>query len=144
MELCLFIGNKNTHVYHEVGCPSLLIMNPENMVDTNGTGFKMCDRCNPGADGTIQQNIEKYLDKTSPQFEECHDPKYIDLFNKIGCIWGCEGSGKIMMYPHEGGTNIMGKEGKWWVFFHCDECGYDTPSWKAVVRLEKLHENKKV
>jgi hypothetical protein len=43
----------------------------------------------------------------------------------------------IEEYPHDGGIEVPGKEGKWWVYVHCQRCGYDASWWKVIRRLKK-------
>lgn len=38
--------------------------------------------------------------------------------------------------PHDGGIRVAGFSEKQWVFFHCQECGYDWALWKLVKRME--------
>jgi hypothetical protein len=37
-------------------------------------------------------------------------------------------------YPHDGGVaDAAGR--KWWIWVHCDKCGFDTSAWKIPHRV---------
>ena len=40
------------------------------------------------------------------------------------------------MFPDDSGIEVEGRKGKFWVYFECYECGYQTALWKAVHKLE--------
>ncbi|RLJ01726.1 MAG: hypothetical protein DRP08_05190 [Candidatus Aenigmatarchaeota archaeon] len=38
----------------------------------------------------------------------------------------------IRCYPHKGGIEVKGYEGRQWVYMHCRKCGYDWALWKLI------------
>lgn len=57
------------------------------------------------------------------------------------CVWKKESISiklidKLYGYPHDGG--LADKDGKkWWLYYHCKECNYDTSWWKIENRIAK-------
>lgn len=44
---------------------------------------------------------------------------------------------RLFGYPHEGGlADATGQ--KWWVYYRCQDCGYETAAWKMPVQAHKL------
>jgi hypothetical protein len=42
----------------------------------------------------------------------------------------------LLAYPHDGG--LADKDGKkWWLYYECDDCGYQTSWWKIQRRIEE-------
>jgi len=56
---------------------------------------------------------------------------------KMKCSCGDEMTlDEFVGYPHDGGlADSSGK--KWWVFCHCDNCGYDWSFWKIEQRIKR-------
>jgi len=46
----------------------------------------------------------------------------------------------MQMYPHDGGIEVDGYEGKQWVYFECKDCGYCWALWKLLNRIDRMKE----
>ena len=63
--------------------------------------------------------------------------KYSNMITKHVCM-GCgaeldTSAGNIQLYPHSGGWNVEGIEGKQWLYVRCHKCKYDWALWKLGV-----------
>lgn len=128
------IGNSNTGVLHEAGCRAIDMMNHAHEVPTNGAHFRPCGWCKPGL-GKSETYQTRLKNETKIEgLESCEDPRIIKIFHE--CL-GCGSTdGIVKMYPHSDGVRILGKQGKWWVYFECFDCGYETALWKAQAKLK--------
>jgi hypothetical protein len=124
------IGNSNTGVLHEPGCRAIEMMNHDHEVPTNGAHFRPCGWCKAGSgiNKTYQTRLNNK--RNIEGLETCNDPKIIKIFDQ--CLSCGSPDGIVKMYPHEDGVRILGKQGKWWVYFECFDCGYETALWKAM------------
>lgn len=144
----MYVGNTNTKRLHSPGCRAVGMIAPKHVVYTeSGEGFHvLCKWCgNQGYRKGKQESFDEYDIMNMSGVEICHDHNIIKAMEKVGCIdYGLfhkgENHGIVLMYPHEGGIPIEGREGKWWVFYQCEICGYQTSYKKAV---HKLHEQMK-
>ena len=130
------IGNSNTGVLHEPGCRAIDMMNQDHEVPTNGAHFRPCGWCKPGLGNSYQTKLKN--NKKIDGLENCEDPKIIRLFQE--CLSCGSHDGIVKMYPHSEGVRILGKEGKWWVYFECFDCGYETALWKAMNKSMPIKE----
>lgn len=120
------IGNSNTGRLHSPSCRAIDMMKKKHKVPTNGAHFTPCKWCHPKSRGNpIQGNGEDRKDA-----ETCRDPKINQLFHQVGCLTCGSKDGIVKMYPHEQGARLLGKEGRWWIYYECS-CGYQTALWKA-------------
>lgn len=128
------IGNKNTHKLHQDGCKAIEMMKEKNMVNGEEELYEPCKWC-----GGLEYQTE------DERIKPCLDKYYVEKADR--CIYCDSKNGVTMMYPHEGGYNIKGEKYKQWVFFHCFDCGLDSPVSKILdkrIRLikEKLEKEK--
>lgn len=147
----MYIGNTNTKRLHSPNCRAVKMIAPKHVQYTeDGEGFHvLCKWCkNQGyRKGGRQVEFDEYeiLDMDGVQF--CHDTRFKEILNKTGCLAhiGCgdKHHGSILMYPHPGGVEVQDEEGKWWIFFQCGECGYQTSLTKAIHHLHLQKEREK-
>ena len=141
-----YIGNKNTKRLHAPGCRAVPMIAPKHLAySDNGEGFPVpCKWCgNKGhKKGGYQMTFDEYEILNMPEMKVCYDDRYIQIFEKTGCIQhigdGDKFKGMVLMYPHDNGVPVDGEDGLWWVFFQCSTCGYQTALWKALKKIEKM------
>lgn len=136
----MLIGNTNTKRCHDPSCRAVKMIAPKHIQATDGTGFHvLCKLC--GSQGTrrvrTQKTLEHYANEDEMGIEECTDKKYLELFEVNGCIDCHSREGKVLMHPHIAGVEVEGKPGKWWVYFECGRCKYETSYVKAINQIEK-------
>jgi hypothetical protein len=130
------IGNSNTGKLHEIGCRAIWMMKSEHKVPTNGDGFEPCGWCKGGS------ALNEYKKITLDNFHEekfedprdiviCRDPRIEKIFRETGCIECGSKDGIVKMYPVPHGVKLLGKPGRWWIYFECSHCGYQTSLRKA-------------
>ncbi len=73
-----------------------------------------------------------------PQIEVCRDAKLNRQLSQSGCVSCGSHQGVVKIFPDEHGARIVGKEGKWWIYFECQDCGYQTAWWKAFKGFKAL------
>ena len=127
------IGNSNTGKLHSPGCRAIDMMKEDHKVPTNGAHFTPCKWCHPTEPEQVN-NPHQYQLEDQEETEICQDHKINQLFQQAGCIYCDSKEGIVKMYPHENGVRLLGKEGRWWIYFECN-CGYQTALWK--VRQQK-------
>ena len=144
-----YIGNKNTKRLHSPNCRAVPMIAPKHIVYTeSGEGFYVyCHWCgNQGyPDGGRQVYLENYGLEVNG-IERCFDKKYVEVFDKVGCIdsdgeWhkGKENNGIVLMYPHDDGVEVQDKPGRWWIYYQCEVCGYQTSLHKAIGKLARMN-----
>lgn len=152
-----YIFNKNHNRTHLPGCRAVDMMNRDkNEVEVEEPQGHLCLWCHPGT-GSHCRSRQTALgrsrqdDGLNPHIGEeiCTDPSVREIFKKAGCIDCGSSLGDIRMYPHEGGIEVSGHSGKWWVYFSCFDCGYENALWKALNKLksqsqERCHDPVKV
>lgn len=131
-----YIFNKNHNRTHYPDCSAVSMMNrTKNEVPTDEIQGYSCKWCKPGLDNqekSVQSDLNPHIGETI-----CTDPKIRSIFKKVGCAICHSTLGDARMYPHNpNGIKVEGRDGNWWVYFHCYECGYDTALWKAIHELD--------
>ncbi|MDH7506229.1 MAG: hypothetical protein QHH15_00375 [Candidatus Thermoplasmatota archaeon] len=144
-----YIGNSNTKRLHSPYCRAVPMIAPKHIVNTNdGEGFPVyCHWCkNQGyGKGGRQMVFDEFMDLMGSNVEICYDKKYLNILTEVGCLQEHgiyhedkeESKGIVLMYPHDGGYVVEGKEGKWWIYYQCEVCGYQTSLVKAMSRLAR-------
>ena len=122
------IGNIHTGKLHEPGCRAIDMMKPEHIRHTDGDGFTPCGWCHGGSalNEFEQLTIDKFNNEDPEDIEICEDPLIEKLFQGNGCDSCSSHMGIVKIRPHEGGVRLLGRFGKWWVYFECFHCGYQT------------------
>jgi hypothetical protein len=138
----MYIGNTNTKRCHDPGCRAVKMIAPKHIQPTeDGEGFHvLCHWC--GVEGSrkqrgTQKTLENYAKEKEMGIQECDDERYHELFEVNGCINCHSHNGRVLMHPHIGGEEVKDKPGKWWVYFECNRCHYETPYRKAITSIEK-------
>lgn len=130
---CL-IGNSNTGRLHSLDCSAIDMMREDHKIPTDGAGFTPCGWCH--ACGTTHQDIFQEANEDPEGTELCMDKRIIQLFKQTGCATCSSKKGIIKMFPDPHGVRLIGKQGHWWIYFECEECGYQTAWWKAINKLK--------
>lgn len=121
-----YMGNTNTKVFHEYGCRAIDMMVDEHKKDTEtGEGYRPCCWCNPSG-GSYQSVMDDY--ELEIGIQECHDPNHFKTFKESGCL-SCHAGvldGTVKMFPDDGGVEVQGQKGKFWVYLECNKCGYQS------------------
>lgn len=121
------IGNSNTGKLHSPGCRAIDMMKEDHKVPTEGGHFIPCKWCHASKN---HNNFSQYIIEDLEDIEVCHDRKINQLFQQVGCLTCGSKDGIVMMYPDANGVRLLGKEGRWWIYYECS-CGYQTAWWKA-------------
>lgn len=143
------IGNTNTKRIHDPGCRAVNMIAPEHRVDGAdlGTFWKLCKWCKVGGTERSIRGYKKAMNfrqEEQSTFDEipgildCHDPTFQKLFRATGCLACNSKLGTIKMMQDDKGVEVKGQNGRWWVFFECENCGYQTAWWKAYQRLKVI------
>lgn len=144
-----YIGNSNTKRLHSPYCRAVPMIAPKHIVYTDdGDGFPVyCHWCgNKGhSRGGRQMVFDEFMELEGSKVEQCFDKRYLYVFDEVGCLHKHgvyhddkeEGKGMVLMYPHDGGVEVEGKEGKWWIYYQCEICGYQTSLIKAMNMLAR-------
>lgn len=122
-----FVYNRNHNRSHTPGCRAIGMMNynknAEVVEEPQGHGCGLCG-CSGGPriynPRDAYQGLDPYIGE-----KICHDHQIRATLKKFGCACGSH-KGDVRMYPHEEGYQVQGEAGKWWVYFHCYNCGHDT------------------
>jgi len=128
-----FVFNKNHNRTHVPGCRAVGMMNRvKNEIIVDEPKGHICLWC-----GASLGHGQTTLDSDRVRgVEICTDPYIRDIFKKAGCLNGCGNLGDIKMFPDESGVEVEGRKGKFWVYFECFECGYQSAFWKIIHKLE--------
>lgn len=125
------IGNNNTKKLHADGCRAIGMMKEEHkehhLSDEELKKYSSCGWCHEPVGDAI--DFEESLN-TIIQDEVCTDPCLRKRLINLGCQCGSH-LGTVRMYPHHAGILVDGREGTWWVYFKCYECGH-TSSFKLL------------
>lgn len=119
----MYIFNKNHNRTHIPGCRAVGMMNRrKNEKEVEEPQGHLCLWCLRGGitDYVEDHGLDQYLGE-----ETCTDPEIRERLKNHGCTCGSH-LGDIRMYPHTTGLLVQGREGTWWVYFHCYGCGYET------------------
>jgi len=131
-----YVFNKNHNRTHEPNCRAVGMMNRDKneveVEEPRGHGCKWCGT--PG--GYISYPSREQDTGLDPYIGEriCHDPTFRNVLKKNGCSCGSH-QGDIRMHPHDGGVQVPGENGTWWIYFHCYKCGHDTSLSKVPMRV---------
>jgi hypothetical protein len=131
----VYIGNKNTKVFHHSDCFDVLKMKEENKIPTLNSDalYRPCAHCTP--DLTMQRTLD-YLFKLEKHAIPCVDDSILEMFEEVGCKADRKHDGQVLMYPdHQKGTKVHGKPGLWHVYLKCT-CGVVTSFRQAKVMLK--------
>lgn len=151
-----YVYNRNHNRTHYPDCHAVDMMNRDkNEIRVAQPRGRSCKLCNPGTKccnrSRSQLGRSRQDDGLNPHIGEeiCTDPSVREIFKKAGCIDCGSSLGDIRMYPHDGGIEVSGRSGKWWVYFSCFDCGYESVLWKALNKLksqsrERCHDPVKV
>lgn len=118
-----YIFNTNHNRTHYPGCRAVGMMKKEHEKPVEEPRGYLCKWCFEGgghATKDLPTNLNGYIGE-----ERCHDPRINDMLEKHGCPCGSH-QGDIRMYPHTNGWKVLGRDGNWWIYFHCYQCGHDT------------------
>lgn len=130
------IGNSNTGVLHNPDCRAIDMMLEEHKVPTNGAHFTPCGWCH--GHGKSNSRLDSYFSEDLPGTEICNDPKINRIFDKCSSCGSDDGI--VKMYPHKNGYKILQREGHWWIYFECHNCGYQTALWKVKAAKNTEHD----
>ena len=133
-----YIFNTNHNRTHYPGCRAVTDMMAEkHKLPVDEPRGHLCGWCFRGTGlNKNQVKFEKNNEDSRIGAEICTDPAIRNLFKKAGCLNGCGNLGDIKMFPDESGIEVSGLEGKFWVYFECYECGYQTAWWKALHKIQ--------
>lgn len=126
-----YIFNRNHNRTHTPGCRAISMMNRDkNEIPTDEIQGPHCKWCL--GQGYTSRTPKKQSLNSHIGEEICTDPTIRDIFKKSGCINCHSHLGDTRMYPSTDGIKVEGRPGKWWVYFSCFECRYETALWKAI------------
>jgi len=130
------IGNSNTGKLHYSDCSAIGMMREDHKIPTDGDGghFTPCGWCYPNGYGTFMDHAQSTFEDPIGT-EICMDPRINKLFNQVGCLTCGSRDGVVKMFPEDNGVRLLGKKGRWWIYFECS-CRYQTALWKAKNRLK--------
>ena len=134
------IGNSNTGKLHAPGCRAIGMMKHTHKVPTDGAHFKPCKWCY-----AIGKSGHKSLDnfrsrRDEPDdIENCYDPKIERIFAGVKCDCGST-DGILKMRPHNGGVRLLNRQGKWWIWRECFDCGHQLSLVHALEKRKSMKE----
>jgi hypothetical protein len=127
--------NTNTGKIHEWGCRAIDMMRDDHKQEAYSLAGDPCGWCKPTGN-EFQSRVDEQDSSMGISF--CHEHAYLHLFAQTGCLSCGSKAGVVKKMPHDGGIPLKDETGKWWVFFECDKCHYQTAWWKAEKRLEVM------
>ena len=117
------IGNNNTKKLHSDECRAIGMMLEEHkeyhLSDEELEGYSECGWCHE----PVEKLSESLFDSIGE--EVCTDPQLRKQFLDMGCPCGCH-IGDVRMHPHDNGIPVSGRDGLWWVYLVCFDCGHTT------------------
>ena len=138
-----YIFNTNHNRTHYPECRAVThMMTEEHKLPVDETRGHLCGWCFRGTALDKEQTTLKEKSDADHAIgaEICTDPNIRTIFKKAGCLNGCGNLGDIKMFPdQDAGIEISGRPGKWWVYFECYDCGYQT-AWLKALRLIQAEE----
>lgn len=128
----MYIWNSNHNRTHVPGCRAVTdMMTEEHKVPVEEPRGHLCGWCLRGG-ASVQPSFDESLDAYIGE-ETCTDPTIRELLKRHGCTCGSH-LGDVRMYPHTAGVRVPGRDGTWWIYFTCFNCGHETSLSKVPAR----------